>query len=367
MIAYEIVTGIEPFSELGEISPFGLINKIVNGYRPKFTKFVTDKMQSLISRCWSDLPKERPTFNEIFEELSNHNNELFFETIEESEVQEYIDLIFTNREIKPRKLFGARQTVNDGKLENEIKELKKKVSELQSEHDILFNSSHFLQLGLIDLLEDKQTRRIGEALIELKKSSDQGNCYASFIVGLIYEVGNEVEQNIKESFKYYEKSLKQGIPFGLRRIGRCYDNGRGVERDFSKAKSYYEKASELGDISALNSLGWLYKNGEGVKQNYTKAIEYYEKAAEFGNSNALANLGDLYYESEGVKQDYRKAIEYYEKAGELGNGYSLQIIGFLYQKGKGVNKDYTKAKEYYEKASKLGNETARKRLRDLPL
>ena len=44
MIAYEIVTGNQPFSELGQsISPFKLINKIIEGYRPSFPDFVTKK------------------------------------------------------------------------------------------------------------------------------------------------------------------------------------------------------------------------------------------------------------------------------------------------------------------------------------
>ena len=66
MIAYEIVTGKQPFYHLGDMTSYGLIEKIKSGARPKFNEFVTDKMQELLSRCWSENPKERPKFDEIF-------------------------------------------------------------------------------------------------------------------------------------------------------------------------------------------------------------------------------------------------------------------------------------------------------------
>ena len=71
MIAYEIVTGEQPFSELGKISSAIFSNKVNDGYRPKFKQSVPYKMQRLISRCWSRRKSERPTLEEIFNELSN--------------------------------------------------------------------------------------------------------------------------------------------------------------------------------------------------------------------------------------------------------------------------------------------------------
>lgn len=43
LIAYEIITGIQPFSELGKINFFNLGVKVINGYRPKFPKGVSKK------------------------------------------------------------------------------------------------------------------------------------------------------------------------------------------------------------------------------------------------------------------------------------------------------------------------------------
>lgn len=48
MMVYEIVTDKEPFYELGKITVFKLVNKIISGYRPKFPEVVPKKMKELI-------------------------------------------------------------------------------------------------------------------------------------------------------------------------------------------------------------------------------------------------------------------------------------------------------------------------------
>lgn len=63
ILAYEIVTGIEPFSE--KRKPATLKTLVKN-----FPENITEKMKELVSRCWSRDAKERPTFDEIFQLLS---------------------------------------------------------------------------------------------------------------------------------------------------------------------------------------------------------------------------------------------------------------------------------------------------------
>lgn len=72
MIAFEIVTGNVPYSENGnEISFKKLINNVMTGKLPTFTKGVTEKMKDLISRCLSHDPNFRPSFEDIFNELAS--------------------------------------------------------------------------------------------------------------------------------------------------------------------------------------------------------------------------------------------------------------------------------------------------------
>ena len=72
------------------------MNKISEGLRPTFSGNETDKMKSLISRCWNSNASKRPSFDEIFNELSNDLTYLKGE-IDKDAVNGYINYIKRNR------------------------------------------------------------------------------------------------------------------------------------------------------------------------------------------------------------------------------------------------------------------------------
>lgn len=97
MTAYEIITGNEPFYEIGEGRNLTIKRRILNGERPRFPENIPENMRNLISRCWSQNPEDRYTFDEIFQLLSNdftHSPE----TINEDEVNEYLEMLTENNE-----------------------------------------------------------------------------------------------------------------------------------------------------------------------------------------------------------------------------------------------------------------------------
>ena len=89
MIAYEIITEKIPFSEDDSID---LRNKILKGYRPTFSESVPLNLQSLLSRCWSENPKERPSFKEIFDILLCEI-QLNEESIDKEEIMKYLSIL----------------------------------------------------------------------------------------------------------------------------------------------------------------------------------------------------------------------------------------------------------------------------------
>ena len=90
MIAYQIITEKVPFSEIIDFT--SLKNKIINGDRPEFLESVSQEMQNLLSRCWSEIPEEGPKFKEFFSILSGDMKHSF-EKVDEKEIQRYIDMI----------------------------------------------------------------------------------------------------------------------------------------------------------------------------------------------------------------------------------------------------------------------------------
>ena len=374
MIAYEIVTGKVPFSELGQITPPVLGIKVMKGYRPPFPSFVPVKMQNLISRCWSQNSEERPTFSEIFELLSNDFTYIDEEEIDEDEINSYLSAIEEKSAEITKELFEEndelRKEVNDLKkkddeLRKEVNDLKKKDDDLKKKLNCYMVSNSTFIDALYKMHGPQKSRDIKTSVIQLKRSSDEGNSYASYILGLLYLSEEGVVKDFKQATKYFQRSSEQGNSEGFNAIGLCYANGYSVEKDYLKATSFYQKSSELGSSNALNNLGWLYQEGLGVEQNYSKAAELYQKSSELENSSALYNLGWLYEEGLGVEQNYSKAAELYQKSSELENSSALYNLGWLYEEGLGVEQNYSKAAELFQKSSELGNPNASKFLSNI--
>lgn len=118
ILAYEIVTGDSPYADLGNVSSFVFANKVMSGYRPKLSSKIPRKMQILLSRCWSENPLDRPSFDEIFEELSSDIFGYLGETVEEEEIMEYLFLLDEDE--------SSRIPADNEDLVRQIVELKKK-------------------------------------------------------------------------------------------------------------------------------------------------------------------------------------------------------------------------------------------------
>lgn len=113
ILAYEIITGKQPFYELGEnINKFQLWTKVVNGTRPTLTSDIPEKMRNLIQKCWSNEVDERPSFDEIFKTLSEDFN-CSPEEVFEDEVNSYLETIRESNESKPAKNDKSDEFVKD--------------------------------------------------------------------------------------------------------------------------------------------------------------------------------------------------------------------------------------------------------------
>lgn len=99
-----------------------VINNIINGsLRPEFSENVNENLQDLIRKCWDSDPECRPTFAEIFDELSNNYSE-YIDIADEGEIEKYISLLPEQSNISN----SAEQNSTE-KLSQQITDLKKKM------------------------------------------------------------------------------------------------------------------------------------------------------------------------------------------------------------------------------------------------
>jgi TPR repeat protein len=204
------------------------------------------------------------------------------------------------------------------------------------------------------------------------KLADQGDAAAQYNLGVQYEDGQGVPQDLGKAAELYQKAANQGHAAAQYNLALLYAHGEGVPQDLGKAAELYQKAANQGHAAAQNNLGLLYEHGEGVPKDLGKAVELYQKAADQGNTVAKNHLADaqnhlgwLYENGQGVPKDWGKAAELYQKAADQGNAKAQYNLGLLYEGGQGVPKDLKKAAELYQKAANQGDQDAIANLKTL--
>lgn len=331
----------------------------------------------------NNLTNEMNFIRTQFDPISNENiqlkNELIQKENEITSLQNQInDLTNENTQlknyIKEQDLLHIKQNeelINKSKneknlLENQIKVIEQQKDEIQTKLKDFNRSNEEFSRGINTIFGTKNERNMKSAILYLKTSSDKGNCFASYILGILFECDEGIEKSKDKMIFYYERSAEQGNSHGLNRIGYCYDIGHVVKSNFQESLNYYQRAADLGNSFAINNLGVLYLNGKRVEKNLEKAFDLFQKSASLGNSYALQNLGDMYRDGIFVKQDYAKAFENYQKSAELLDSKAFISLGDMYAKGLGVQMDLTKAKENYQKAKELGEPKADSLISKLP-
>ena len=160
-------------------------------------------------------------------------------------------------------------------------------------------------------VKEEQVRIFKESFRKAKKGEANGQ----YIVGICYESGYSVAQDLKQAIYWFRKAAEQGHGGALNKLGEYYEKGHGVSKDLNQAIYCYRKAAEQGlDAAAQYALGVCYKDGRGVTKDLKQAIYWFRKAAEQGHSGALKILGECYENGYGVSIDMNQALYWYRRA-----------------------------------------------------
>ena len=129
--------------------------------------------------------------------------------------------------------------------------------------------------------------------------------------------GSEAWQSgdFAEAFKLLMPAAQKGNPIAQHRIGVMYVMGQGVEEDFSEATRWFRKAAEQGQGESQFSMGLRYFEGQSVAQDDTEAARWFRLAAEQGVGMAASMLAEMYAKGRGVPQDLVEAYKWLAVAG----------------------------------------------------
>ncbi|KAK8890098.1 hypothetical protein M9Y10_034857 [Tritrichomonas musculus] len=168
-LAFSIVTEKVPFyNHDTSITSPDFIHKIKLDYRPIFTDDFTKKMRELISRCWSPKVEDRPSFDEIFEQLSTDFS-YFKETVDHNSIQHYLNQLSCEE--------GKGGNNENNTQKDEIQKCIQKVDKPQNDSekvDDLKKSNIDYVTAIHALHGNERERNSKQAFLSLKKSSEEG-------------------------------------------------------------------------------------------------------------------------------------------------------------------------------------------------
>ena len=125
-----------------------------------------------------------------------------------------------------------------------------------------------------------------------------------------------VEMMEKES----ETSIQMRVELGL-----MYELGEVVPQDLQRARELYESADLGGDLDGTVHLGCLYMHGLGTPVDIRAAWELWRKAAKCGHAVALAVC--KYNGARGFPKDRARAIQLLKDT--LSNGSHRLLVKFF--------------------------------------
>ncbi len=132
--------------------------------------------------------------------------------------------------------------------------------------------------------------------------AEEGDSWAQFNMGILYEKGLGVSRDDLKAFDYFQKAAgsdqilthKEDKKIGYRdayfRLGLFYFQGRGVEKDYYEAYRAWSAAGWRGHPVALFNLGIFFEKGYIPQvKSLSEAWKYYHLAAEQGHSDGAEN------------------------------------------------------------------------------
>jgi uncharacterized protein len=194
----------------------------------------------------------------------------------------------------------------------------------------------------------------GRAIFYLEKAANQQYGLAAYTLGLYYHE-HEPKYPIK-AFEWFMVAAKQKHTQAEYYVGLYFQNGKGIDQNIEQAIYWYEKAAIKKEKNALYHLAMIL-----IKlpdKDYSTISKLLEQAAQLEHPNAQYNLAVMYHKGDGVNQDSQKAFFWYDKAAKAGLAIAQYNLGMLYFEGAIIPKDEEKAKELWKKAAAQGLEAA---------
>lgn len=242
-------------------------------------------------------------------------------------------------------------------------------------------------------------------------ASNGGSAKGTYHLGQLFLQGHgSMVVNRHKAYSLFAMAAKNGHMEAWNGMGLCYESGVGIDQNVSLAVNYYRKGAQLGHIHAMYNLGYvLVKNAIEILDNMKKVkiiashvhhlrygdrgeeivedelppeqsevyldmgkkteraleegIHWLRAAAENKIPDASFQLGRLYEQAIGVPLDTHAALAHYRRAADAKHAKAaFYAANLLYARGgsagdgghDGFDRDLVEAAKYYAQAATAG-------------
>jgi len=133
------------------------------------------------------------------------------------------------------------------------------------------------------------TKNYPVALAKFRLAAAQGESAAQFNLGLMFYLGQGVEQDYVKAVRWYRLAAAQGNAGAQYNLGVMFSTGQGVAQDYVESVRWYRLAAAQGNADAQYNLGVMFERGQGVAQDFTRAHMWYNLTAVSGDKQAVKN------------------------------------------------------------------------------
>lgn len=199
----------------------------------------------------------------------------------------------------------------------------------------------------------------GVALLET--ACAEGEMGACVNLGVEFEYGEAVPQDLDRAMALYRQACDGGEPLGCNNLANGMVEGT-APGGMAEANALFRQACVNGEARGCSDLGVSYGDGAGLDADPGIAAALYQMACEGGNATGCANLGEAYRDGDGVPQDLARAMDYMGRACDEGEGWGCLMQVDLLHDRAGMNPATPLLASILSRACRLGENEACQRL-----
>jgi TPR repeat protein len=198
------------------------------------------------------------------------------------------------------------------------------------------------------------------AFREFRRLAEKGHAKAQLHMGMMYEMGLGIKQDLPEAAKWYQRAAIQGDRDAQKKLVEMRD--KGLTNTYPPPVPNFYRGNTT-DPQVQYDLGVMYFKGIGVKNDPKAAYRWFHMAAIQEHTRAQNDLAVMLSRGIGVRQNNSEAYVWFLKAAEQNYADSQFNLGILLSGGNGndMPQHIVLAYMWFEIAAQNGILEARKR------